>query len=231
MKLFIKSLSGLILGSVLVLVGFWGAPRGVEAQVRGCSCEFLAGGTCRVKLNTNNCDVNTGPELDCSQPNPDCCSCIPNPSSGVVNTALGPNLGNNCTVDTGCAAGLTCTSGRCEVSGGGDLGTMGMRGGPLGLSGGGVSVPPSICVIEDVFGGILGFALGVVGLAAFLMFIYGGYKWLTAGTNEESVKQARMTFVWAIVGIAMAFGAWFILLFVKNFTGIDVTVLRVPGCS
>src|SRR3989344_1464569 len=43
-------------------------------------------------------------------------------------------------------------------------------------------LPPTICVIERVFGGVLGMALGFVGLAVFLMFIYGGFKWLTAGT-------------------------------------------------
>jgi|SRR3972149_4653583 len=92
-------------------------------------------------------------------------------------------------------------------------------------------LPPTICVIERVFGGVLGMALGFVGLAVFLMFIYGGFKWLTAGTNEQNVQQARLTFIYAIAGLALTFGAWFILLFIKNFTGIEVTVFKIPGCS
>ena len=90
--------------------------------------------------------------------------------------------------------------------------------------------PPSICDFEKVFSGILGFALGFAGLAMFIMFIVGGYKWLTAGTNEKAVQQARGTFTLALLGLALTFGAWFALLFIKNFTGIDVTQFAIPNC-
>jgi len=91
--------------------------------------------------------------------------------------------------------------------------------------------PPTICDIENVLSGILGFALGFAGLAVFIMFILGAYKWLTAGTNEKAVQQARQTFVYAIMGLAFTMGAWFIFLFIERFTGIDVTVFRIPGCG
>jgi len=91
--------------------------------------------------------------------------------------------------------------------------------------------PPTICDLEGVFRGFLQFALGFAGLAVFIMFILSGYKWLTAGTNEKAVQEARQGFTLAVAGLALMFGAWFILLFIKNFTGIEVTIFRIPGCS
>jgi hypothetical protein len=92
------------------------------------------------------------------------------------------------------------------------------------------AAPPTICDLESVFSGVLRVALGFAGLAVFVMFILSGYKWLTAGTNEKAVQEARKGFTLAIAGLALIFAAWFILLFIQNFTGIDVTIFRIPGC-
>ncbi len=88
--------------------------------------------------------------------------------------------------------------------------------------------PPKLCAIEQVMARVLEVALGLAGLAVFLMFIYGGFKWLTAGTDEKAVQQARGTFTMAITGLALAMVAWFILLFVQQFTGIQVTTFDIP---
>jgi len=90
--------------------------------------------------------------------------------------------------------------------------------------------PPTICDLEGIFEGIVGVALGFGGLALFVMFIFSAYKWLTAGTNEKAVQEARKGFTLAILGLGLMVGAWFILLFIENFTGIKVTVFSIPGC-
>lgn len=90
--------------------------------------------------------------------------------------------------------------------------------------------PPTLCALETIFKGLLNVALGFGGLALFIMFIMSGYRWLTAGTNEKAIQQARAGFLYAIVGLALMIGAWFILLFIENFTGIEVTVFKIPGC-
>ena len=92
------------------------------------------------------------------------------------------------------------------------------------------SEPPTICLVETIFSNILVFAISFAGLAAFIMFLYGGFKWLTAGTNEKQVQQARGTYTLAILGLTLTIGAWFILRFVSDFTGIDVTIFTIPGC-
>lgn len=91
--------------------------------------------------------------------------------------------------------------------------------------------PPTICAVEGVFKGVLNFAFGFAGLALLVMFIMNGYKWLTAGTNEKGVQEARLGITYSIVGIALMIGAWFALLFIREFTGIDVTVFRIAGCT
>ncbi len=45
-------------------------------------------------------------------------------------------------------------------------------------------------------------------VAAFAVFVYGGFLWLLSGGNTEKVQQGRKAIVAAIVGIIIIFGAW-----------------------
>lgn len=55
--------------------------------------------------------------------------------------------------------------------------------------------------------------LGITGSLALLMFVYGGFVWLTAGGVEERVTKGKTIFKNAVVGIAIAFGAWTLIQF------------------
>ncbi|MBI2002992.1 hypothetical protein HYT45_04065 [Candidatus Uhrbacteria bacterium] len=68
--------------------------------------------------------------------------------------------------------------------------------------------------IRIIIANIIRAALGIVGSIALLMFIYGGFLWLTSGGNDEKVKKGKDTLVWATLGIATIFAAYAILNFV-----------------
>jgi hypothetical protein len=53
--------------------------------------------------------------------------------------------------------------------------------------------------------------LGLVGSAALIMFVYGGFMWLISSGSAERVKKGRDTFVNAIIGIVIIFGSWIII--------------------
>ena len=74
-------------------------------------------------------------------------------------------------------------------------------------------------LLEKVLGGI--FRLGLV--AVFVMLLYGGFKYLTAGGNPEANQKAGSVITYAILGLVLMIGAWFILRLIENFTGISVT--------
>jgi len=67
---------------------------------------------------------------------------------------------------------------------------------------------------------VIKFVLGIVGVLALIMIIYGGILWMTSGGNVDQVKKGRNTLVWAILGLAIVFFAYSIVTFViKKFVG------------
>lgn len=67
---------------------------------------------------------------------------------------------------------------------------------------------------QQLIGQIIGAVLGIVGSIALVMFIIGGFQWMTAGGNMERVKKGRDTLVWATLGLVVVFAAYAILKFV-----------------
>lgn len=46
--------------------------------------------------------------------------------------------------------------------------------------------------------------IGIVGLIAVVMLIYGGYLYVTAGTNEDNTKKAKSIVTYGFIGLAVA---------------------------
>lgn len=82
--------------------------------------------------------------------------------------------------------------------------------------------PNPLTDIETVVSSLLGTATSIVGLAIFVMFLVGAFQFLTAGNNEENVKKARQTFTYAVIGGAALILLYFVFVFLKEFTGIDL---------
>lgn len=46
--------------------------------------------------------------------------------------------------------------------------------------------------------------IGIIGLVAVVMLIYGGWLYVTAGTNEDNTKKAKGILLWAMLGLGLA---------------------------
>ena len=57
---------------------------------------------------------------------------------------------------------------------------------------------------------IFGF-MGITGVVALLMFLVGGFQWMTAGGNADKVKKGQDTLTWALLGLAVIFASYAIL--------------------
>lgn len=68
--------------------------------------------------------------------------------------------------------------------------------------------------IPELVGNIIKALLGIVGTLSLLMFMIGGFWWLTSAGNEERIKKGKDTLTWAILGLAITFGGYAILRFV-----------------
>lgn len=82
-------------------------------------------------------------------------------------------------------------------------------------------------LFQKVLGGIFSFGL----IAVFVMLLYGGFRYLTAGGNAEANQKAGSVITYAVLGLVLMIGAWFILRLIEEFTGITITDFSImfPG--
>lgn len=61
--------------------------------------------------------------------------------------------------------------------------------------------------------------LGVIGSVALILFVYGGFLWVTAAGNSGRVEQGRNIIVGTVVGIIIVLGAYTGVRFIANNLG------------
>lgn len=61
---------------------------------------------------------------------------------------------------------------------------------------------------------IINVALSLLGIVAVVIILIGGFKWMTAGGNDEQVGEARKWIFSGIIGLAIILSAWAIARFV-----------------
>lgn len=85
------------------------------------------------------------------------------------------------------------------------------------------NVPPgTVCLINpigttsvpELVGRIIRSGLGIIGSITFLMFVWGGFQWLTSAGNEKKVTAGKDTMKWAAVGLIIVFSAVAMVSFV-----------------
>ncbi len=82
---------------------------------------------------------------------------------------------------------------------------------------------------ECLFINIVRILTPIAGLAMFIMLIVGSFQLLTAGGEAKAIQKARATLTYAIAGLVIFLGIWFILRLIQTITGVDVTKFEIPG--
>ncbi len=82
--------------------------------------------------------------------------------------------------------------------------------------------------LEAIIKIFLNLAVRLAGIAAFIMLIVGGFQFLTAGGDAKKTQAASNTLTYAIFGLVAVIAAWFILLFIEKFTGVNLTEFTWP---
>ncbi len=68
--------------------------------------------------------------------------------------------------------------------------------------------------ISGVAADIIQTLLGLVGVLALVMFIYGGIMWMTSGGSKDKIEKGKKTIIWAVLGLGIVFFSYAILDFV-----------------
>ncbi|MDD5625640.1 MAG: pilin [Patescibacteria group bacterium] len=64
-----------------------------------------------------------------------------------------------------------------------------------------------------IIGDVLKYILGFVGVIALVMFVYGGFTWMTSGGSPDKIKTGKNAIVWAVIGMAFIFLSYAIVEF------------------
>lgn len=89
------------------------------------------------------------------------------------------------------------------------------------------------CTIKDFFDQFVrlaAFGYGILTVLAILMFVYGGFQFLTAGGRQEKVSEGRRVISGTIIGLAISLSAYVIINFtVSAVTGLTARSLNPFG--
>ena len=78
---------------------------------------------------------------------------------------------------------------------------------------------PTLQGIECVFANVVSVILALAGIVLFIMFLSGGFKFLTSGGDQKQVEAAKGTLTHAVLGLAVLVFAYIIIQLIANFTG------------
>lgn len=68
--------------------------------------------------------------------------------------------------------------------------------------------------LQETIGNLIRVALGFLGVIAVCIVLYGGFKWMTAGGNDEKVGEAKRLMISGLIGLAIIMSAYAIASFV-----------------
>lgn len=82
------------------------------------------------------------------------------------------------------------------------------------------------CLLANIFSVII----SVIGLAGFVMFIVGSFRYLLSGGNSKGTETAKNTFTFMVIGIIVALSGFILLNLLSKFTGISIiTNISIPS--
>ncbi len=70
--------------------------------------------------------------------------------------------------------------------------------------------------LPKMIGQIISIALSFIGLIFFILLVYGGFLWMTAGGNEEQVGKAKKIIKNGVIGLILALSAYAISYFITS---------------
>ena len=68
--------------------------------------------------------------------------------------------------------------------------------------------------LNDALASIIKAALTLVGIISLAIMVYGGYRWMTSGGNEETISEAKRTLTAGAIGLTIIIIAYSVVYFI-----------------
>lgn len=85
--------------------------------------------------------------------------------------------------------------------------------------------------IPTIVGNIVGTGLSLIGVAFFVLTLYGGFLWMTAHGNDETIKKALKIITAAIIGLVIVMASYALTTFIFNSLGAGGGTSTTPGST
>lgn len=79
----------------------------------------------------------------------------------------------------------------------------------------------SIGCVKDLLSNFINAALGLAGVVALILIIWGGISYITSAGNPDQVARARSTIMYAIIGLVVVLASFFIVNMTGRFIGVS----------
>lgn len=83
--------------------------------------------------------------------------------------------------------------------------------------------------LGTIIGSAISFILIITTIVALFYLIWNGLRWITSGGDKAKVEGARSGIIAALIGLIIAFSAFFILSFALSFFGLNFNNLSLPS--
>ena len=70
--------------------------------------------------------------------------------------------------------------------------------------------------IKIIIGNTIQVVMGIVGSITLIIFLYGGFLWLTSAGNSEAIQKGLQAMLWAGIGIIVVFSSYAIITLILN---------------
>ena len=80
------------------------------------------------------------------------------------------------------------------------------------------TIQGTMCLLANVFS----VALTLLGIAGFVMLVFGSLTWMLSGSNTQGVDNAKKTITFAFIGLILALSSFIIINLIAQFTGVNV---------
>lgn len=96
---------------------------------------------------------------------------------------------------------------------------------------------PTLANLEIIITHVLSVVARLLGIAAFVMLLVGGFQLLTATGDPKKTEAGQKTLTAAIVGLLIVIGGWMFLKILEVTTGTKLTILNLcisgtgPNCQ
>jgi len=80
-----------------------------------------------------------------------------------------------------------------------------------GLADGSTARDPRQIIVD-----IIKIALGFLGILAVIIILFAGFKWMTAGGNEENITSAKQMLIAGIIGLVIILSSYALATFIIN---------------